>query len=173
MSPCFCYFFFSLQVFARTVICRDLDVCARVARADGLDCITLEGHIYIFCIILFVMTLVCLFDVLLTADSITGDQVSKKGGMTGGFYDFRRSKLKFMNIIKRNKISIDAKERELEQVRFMLQDILLIYAFTLFEASLIFSFFCLYWNPFSQASITIGLHATGGLLQSFITPEHV
>lgn len=82
------------QVFARTVICRDLDVCARVARADGLDCITLEG-----------------------------DQVSKKGGMTGGFYDFRRSKLKFMNIIKRNKISIDAKERELEQVRFMLQGV--------------------------------------------------
>ncbi|KAH9659354.1 Structural maintenance of chromosomes protein 3 [Citrus sinensis] len=31
------------QVFARTVICRDLDVCTRVARTDGLDCITLEG----------------------------------------------------------------------------------------------------------------------------------
>ncbi|KAH6774821.1 Structural maintenance of chromosomes family protein [Perilla frutescens var. frutescens] len=56
------------QVFAKTVICRDLDVAARVARADGLDCITLEG-----------------------------DQVNKKGGMTGGFYDFRRSKLKFMS----------------------------------------------------------------------------
>ncbi|WCJ28438.1 Structural maintenance of chromosomes protein 3 [Euphorbia peplus] len=31
------------QVFARTVICRDLDVATRVARNDGLDCITLEG----------------------------------------------------------------------------------------------------------------------------------
>ncbi|KAI4308346.1 hypothetical protein L6164_031429 [Bauhinia variegata] len=31
------------QVFARTVICRDLDVAARVARNDGVDCITLEG----------------------------------------------------------------------------------------------------------------------------------
>ncbi|CAI9270926.1 unnamed protein product [Lactuca saligna] len=41
------------QVFARTVICRDLDVATRVARTDGLDCITVEG-----------------------------DQVSKKGGMT-------------------------------------------------------------------------------------------
>ncbi|KAL5555241.1 hypothetical protein UlMin_037477, partial [Ulmus minor] len=30
------------QVFARTVICRDLDVATRVARNDGLDCITLE-----------------------------------------------------------------------------------------------------------------------------------
>ncbi|EEF32748.1 Structural maintenance of chromosome, putative [Ricinus communis] len=83
------------QVFARTVICRDLDVATRVARADGLDCITLEG-----------------------------DQVSKKGGMTGGFYDHRRSKLKFMNIIMQNTRSINMKEEELEKVRSMLQDIL-------------------------------------------------
>ncbi|KAJ7964829.1 Structural maintenance of chromosomes protein [Quillaja saponaria] len=82
------------QVFARTVICRDLDVATRVARSDGLDCITLEG-----------------------------DQVSKKGGMTGGFYDHRRSKLKFMNIIKRNTDSISMKENELENVRIMLQEI--------------------------------------------------
>ncbi|KAF8406985.1 hypothetical protein HHK36_006106 [Tetracentron sinense] len=31
------------QVFGRTVICRDLDVATKVARNDGLDCITLEG----------------------------------------------------------------------------------------------------------------------------------
>ncbi|KAJ9702893.1 hypothetical protein PVL29_004572 [Vitis rotundifolia] len=82
------------QVFARTVICRDLDVATRVARTDGLDCITLEG-----------------------------DQVSKKGGMTGGFYDYRRSKLKFMNIIRQNTKSINMKEDELEKVRFKLQEI--------------------------------------------------
>ncbi|CAN8247051.1 unnamed protein product [Cochlearia groenlandica] len=41
------------QVFGRTVVCRDLNVATRVAKDDGLDCITLEG-----------------------------DQVSKKGGMT-------------------------------------------------------------------------------------------
>ncbi|KAJ6410089.1 hypothetical protein OIU84_009567 [Salix udensis] len=82
------------QVFARTVICRDLDVATRVARTDGLDCITVDG-----------------------------DQVSKKGGMTGGFYDHRRSKLKFMNIIMQNTKSINIKEEELEKVRFMLQDI--------------------------------------------------
>ncbi|GMG98380.1 hypothetical protein Nepgr_000220 [Nepenthes gracilis] len=83
------------QVFARTVVCRDLDVATRVARTDGLDCITLEG-----------------------------DQVSKKGGMTGGFYDYRRSKLKFMNIIKQNTISIHMKENELDEVRLQLKDIL-------------------------------------------------
>ncbi|XP_019197795.1 PREDICTED: structural maintenance of chromosomes protein 3 [Ipomoea nil] len=82
------------QVFARTVICRDLDVATRVARTDGLDCITLEG-----------------------------DQVSKKGGMTGGFYDYRRSKLRFMSTVRLNTISISEKQNELEQVRQMLQEI--------------------------------------------------
>ncbi|KAK9926388.1 hypothetical protein M0R45_023621 [Rubus argutus] len=80
------------QVFARTVVCRDLDVATKVARTDGLDCITLEG-----------------------------DQVSKKGGMTGGFYDHRRSKLKFMNIIRRNTKSINTKEEELQKIRLTIQ----------------------------------------------------
>ncbi|KAK2969893.1 hypothetical protein RJ640_015461 [Escallonia rubra] len=83
------------QVFARTVVCRTLDVATRIARTHGLDCITLEG-----------------------------DQVSKKGGMTGGFYDYRRSKLKFMSIIRQNTKSINEKEDELEKVRYKLQDIL-------------------------------------------------
>ncbi|XP_051120273.1 structural maintenance of chromosomes protein 3 isoform X2 [Andrographis paniculata] len=82
------------QVFAKTVICRDIDIAARVARADGLDCITLEG-----------------------------DQVNKKGGMTGGFYDQRRSKLKFMSTIKQNMKSIALKEEELEEVRRKLHKI--------------------------------------------------
>ncbi|KAL2316967.1 hypothetical protein Fmac_030843 [Flemingia macrophylla] len=74
------------QVFARTVICKNLDVASRVARTDGLDCITLDG-----------------------------DQVSKKGSMTGGFYDHRRSRLKFMNIIKQHADTIRSKEDELEK----------------------------------------------------------
>lgn len=82
------------QVFARTVVCRDLDVATKVARSNGLDCITLEG-----------------------------DQVSKKGGMTGGFYDYRRSKLKLMNIIKDNSKLIKTKEVELEKVKVKLEEI--------------------------------------------------
>ncbi|CAA7022681.1 unnamed protein product [Microthlaspi erraticum] len=66
------------QVFGRTVVCRDLNVATRVAKTDGLDCITMEG-----------------------------DQVSRKGGMTGGFYDHRRSKLRFMNTIIQNTKSIN------------------------------------------------------------------
>ncbi|TYK21697.1 structural maintenance of chromosomes protein 3 isoform X1 [Cucumis melo var. makuwa] len=89
------------QVFARTVICRDLDVATKVARTDGLDCITLEG-----------------------------DQVSKKGGMTGGFYDHRRSKLKFMNMIMQNTKAINIKEDDLAKVRSALQDILFVVSST-------------------------------------------
>lgn len=59
-------------------------------------------------------------------DSITGDQVSKKGGMTGGFYDHRRSKLKFMNIIMQNTKTINMKEDDLAKVRSALQDILFV-----------------------------------------------
>lgn len=80
------------QVFGRTVVCRDLNVATRVAKNDGLDCITLEG-----------------------------DQVSRKGGMTGGFYDHRRSKLRFMNTIIQNTKSINTKEKVLEDVRRQLQ----------------------------------------------------
>ncbi|CAA3031337.1 structural maintenance of chromosomes 3 [Olea europaea subsp. europaea] len=82
------------QVFSKTVICRDLDVATRVARTNGLDCITLEG-----------------------------DQVNKRGGMTGGFYDYRRSKLKFMNTIRQNTNSINEKQKELEIVRSKIQEI--------------------------------------------------
>lgn len=44
--------------------------------------------------------------------------------MTGGFYDHRRSKLKFMNMIMQNTKSINMKEEELENIRTKLQDIL-------------------------------------------------
>ncbi|MCI23603.1 structural maintenance of chromosomes protein 3-like, partial [Trifolium medium] len=52
------------------------------------------------------------------------DQVSKNGSMTGGFYDHRRTKLKFMNIIKQTADSIHIREKELKQVKFQIQDIL-------------------------------------------------
>ncbi|KAF5185200.1 Structural maintenance of chromosomes protein [Thalictrum thalictroides] len=84
------------QVFGRTVVCRDLDVATKVARTNGLDCITLEG-----------------------------DQVSKKGGMTGGFYDHRRSKLKFMDTIRQSMKSIKLKEDRLANIRANLEDILI------------------------------------------------
>jgi structural maintenance of chromosome 3 (chondroitin sulfate proteoglycan 6) len=51
--------------------------------------------------------------------------VSKKGGMTGGFYDSRRSKLKFVKIIRDSKTAIEKKTAHLENVLNKLKDILL------------------------------------------------
>lgn len=68
--------------------------------------------------------------VKLTLFLLIGDQVSKKGGMTGGFYDHRRSKLKFMNIIRQDTQSIGEKEQELERFKIQLQDILYLFAIT-------------------------------------------
>ncbi|KAH7431805.1 hypothetical protein KP509_08G067300 [Ceratopteris richardii] len=81
------------QVFGRTVICRDLDVATNVARTAELDCITLDG-----------------------------DQVSKKGGMTGGFYDYRRSKLKLINTIRECTNAVNDKYDELKRVKISLLD---------------------------------------------------
>lgn len=82
------------QVFGGTVICRDIEVATNVARSSDVDCITLDG-----------------------------DQVSKKGGMTGGFYDYRRSKLKLLSIIRENNKLINVKQQELTKVRTELQNL--------------------------------------------------
>lgn len=62
--------------------------------------------------------------------SVTGDQVNKKGGMTGGFYDFRRSKLKFFDTVRQNKMSIHSKTLELDEIGKKLKDILKYFFFS-------------------------------------------
>lgn len=78
--------------------------------------------------------------------SLTGDQVSKKGGMTGGFYDHRRSKLKFMHIIMQNTKSINMKEEELEKVKKMLEDILLENDFIYMQSSSFIAITLIYFH---------------------------
>jgi len=56
--------------------------------------------------------------------------VARKGGMTGGFYDSRRSKLKFVKIIRDNKTAIDKKTAHLDNVGIKLKDILLLFNYT-------------------------------------------
>nr|CAB3266386.1 structural maintenance of chromosomes protein 3-like [Phallusia mammillata] len=51
-------------VFGKTLICRSMEVSTQLARAHQLDCITLEG-----------------------------DQVSRRGALTGGYVDNRKSRL--------------------------------------------------------------------------------
>ncbi|KAM7522846.1 hypothetical protein LguiA_012748 [Lonicera macranthoides] len=48
-------------------------------------------------------------------EEVRCDKVSQNGCMTGGFYDYRHSKLKLRNTIKQNTESIDEKKIELEK----------------------------------------------------------
>lgn len=82
---------------------------------------------------------------------LSGDQVNKKGGMTGGYYDFRRSKLKYMKVIKQNGVYIETKSEELNDIGNKLKDILrklsfigylnltfiLLYFFSIFMATVV------------------------------------
>eukprot|EP00850_Spirogloea_muscicola_P012247 SM000078S22106 [mRNA] locus=s78:418815:427691:- [translate_table: standard] len=86
------------HVFARTLICRDIDTATSVSKTSDLDCITMEG-----------------------------DQVTKKGAMTGGFHDHWRSKLKLVKVDQKithilseiQKVEAEKveKQQEAEQVR--------------------------------------------------------
>jgi structural maintenance of chromosome 3 (chondroitin sulfate proteoglycan 6) len=44
--------------------------------------------------------------------------------MTGGYYDYRKSKLKFVKTIRENKTVIKKKELELKEIEAELKDIL-------------------------------------------------
>ncbi|CAI5535056.1 unnamed protein product, partial [Closterium sp. Naga37s-1] len=74
------------QVFGRAVVCRDLSVAADVARSGSFDCITLEGS-----------------------------QVERKGAMTGGHYDPRRSRLRLMQTVRESNQRVRELQPELRQ----------------------------------------------------------
>lgn len=59
------------QVFGKTCVCKDLALAAKYARSHDLNTITIEG-----------------------------DKVDRKGALTGGFHDFRRSRMDGINAYK-------------------------------------------------------------------------
>ncbi|GBG85240.1 hypothetical protein CBR_g39806 [Chara braunii] len=71
------------QVFSKTLICRDLEVATNMARQSEMDCVTLEG-----------------------------DQVNRRGALTGGYHDSRRSRLSAMKGIKANAAKIEQLNQE-------------------------------------------------------------
>ncbi|GJP45295.1 hypothetical protein CLOM_g4699 [Closterium sp. NIES-68] len=100
------------QVFGRAVVCRDLSVAADVARSGSFDCITLEGS-----------------------------QVERKGAMTGGHYDPRRSRLRLMQTVRESNRRVGELQQELRQVKAAMQDILPM-AFCAHPASSLLEFAC-------------------------------
>lgn len=66
------------QVFGRTIICEDLATAAQYTRSHGLNAVTVEG-----------------------------DRADRKGALTGGFHDIRRSRLDSVKGLKKWRDSFD------------------------------------------------------------------
>ncbi|VDD75697.1 unnamed protein product [Mesocestoides corti] len=73
-----------VHIFGKTLICSSLEVATQLARRQNFDCITLDG-----------------------------DQASRKGTLTGGYYDNRKSRLE----LQRRKQKTEMEIQETENVR--------------------------------------------------------
>lgn len=82
------------QVFGKTLICRDMDKASQYSKSENQDCITLEG-----------------------------DQVSRKGALTGGYYDTRMSRLEQQRLVNEHTSRLAEIEREKAELRQQLEDL--------------------------------------------------
>lgn len=80
------------HVFSKTLICRSMEVATQIARTQNLDCITLDG-----------------------------DQVSRRGALTGGYYDTRKSRLDLQKGKMETLQGLSSQEREYEEHKAKLQ----------------------------------------------------
>ncbi|KAJ3224845.1 Structural maintenance of chromosomes protein 3 [Clydaea vesicula] len=81
-----------LQVFGKAVICENLDVCDRCARSHGLTAVTMDG-----------------------------DRVGRKGEITGGFHDKRRSRLEAIKNLKLYSVELETEKRKNEEIQKQIQ----------------------------------------------------
>lgn len=84
-----------LQVFGKTLICKSIDIAADYAKTHGLNCVTIEG-----------------------------DQVNRRGALTGGFYDIRYSRIDAMKAIKQWRAKLSENADSAKKVKAAAQDIL-------------------------------------------------
>ncbi|XP_025093657.1 structural maintenance of chromosomes protein 3-like [Pomacea canaliculata] len=82
------------HVFGKTLIARNMEVATQIARTQNLDCITLDG-----------------------------DQVSRRGALTGGYYDTRRSRLDLQKSKLELQRSLQAHEQEYETHRAKMEEL--------------------------------------------------
>ncbi|KAG6333732.1 hypothetical protein ID866_5360 [Astraeus odoratus] len=76
------------QVFGKTWVCRDLTVAAAYVKSHGVNTITLDG-----------------------------DKVDRKGALTGGYYDVRRSRIEAIKNVATWKAKYDADKRRSYEVK--------------------------------------------------------
>ncbi len=74
------------QVFGKTCVCRDLTVAAAYVKSHGINTITLDG-----------------------------DKVDRKGALTGGYYDIRRSRLEAVKNVATWRSRVAAEEKTLQK----------------------------------------------------------
>lgn len=77
-----------LTVFGKTLICKNIDVASQYSKAANLDCVTMEG-----------------------------DQVSRRGALTGGYYDTRKSRLDCQQSIFKIREEISESKRKQQEKR--------------------------------------------------------
>ncbi|KAJ7385638.1 Structural maintenance of chromosomes protein 3 [Desmophyllum pertusum] len=75
-------------VFGKTLLCRNLEVASQYSKSENLDCITLEG-----------------------------DQVSRRGALTGGYYGNRKSRLEQQDIIWRLQEKVAGEEARRDELK--------------------------------------------------------
>jgi len=76
------------QVFGKTCVCRDLTVAAAYVKSHGINTITLDG-----------------------------DKVDRKGALTGGYYDIRRSRLEAVKNVATWRSRVSAEENRSREVK--------------------------------------------------------
>ncbi|KAK3937633.1 chromosome segregation protein SudA [Diplogelasinospora grovesii] len=76
------------QVFGRTIVCPSLAIASQYARTHGLDAITPEG-----------------------------DTTNKRGAMTGGFVDSRKSRLEAVRRVNELRDAYDSQEADADKIR--------------------------------------------------------
>lgn len=82
------------QIFGKTMIANNLESAGQFAKQNGLNCVTLSG-----------------------------DQVNSKGALTGGFQDFRNSRLDTMKNIKKLQDEFNKDQKDQKKIKKSLSDI--------------------------------------------------
>ena len=82
------------QVFGKTCVCRDLTIAAAYVKSHGINTITLDG-----------------------------DKVDRKGALTGGYHDLRRSRLEAINNLSNWKTKYTTDRQRLEEVTATIQQL--------------------------------------------------
>jgi len=82
------------QVFGKTCVCRDLNIAAAYVRSHGINAITLDG-----------------------------DKVDRKGALTGGYHDIRRSRLEAIKNVKTWRAKYDTERARSEEVKISITKI--------------------------------------------------